>query len=418
LSVTDAADPPLAVKVRAKLRPLLETQAAQRTPAQAKEMAELYRGVAPSLSAARDELKELKSDLSRLGIVSALVLNERPEFVRPFDFVRTRGGFAARAEKVYADVPSVLHPLAETELPNRLGLARWLVSRDNPLAARVTVNRIWEQYFGRGLVETSEDFGTMGQRPSHPELLDWLAVEFMDNKWDMKYLHRLVVSSAAYRQSSTATPELLRKDPYNRLFSRGPRFRLEAEMVRDVTLAASGLLSRKIGGPSVFPPQPPGVWDVPYSDDVWTESKGADRYRRALYTFARRSAMYPAMINFDATSREFCTVRRIRTNTPLQALTTLNDAAFFEQALALAKRIVEEGGSSDRERVEYGFRVTAGRPPKPAEADRTLGWLDNERRYFAAHPEEAKKLAGPADSAVWTMLANVLLNLDETLTKE
>ena len=242
-----------------------------------------------------------------------------------------------RDEKVYGGVPAVLGGLPPEAPANRLGLAQWLVSKDNPLTARVAVNRIWEQYFGRGLVETSEDFGSQGERPSHPELLDWLAVEFMDRNWSMKAMHRLIVSSTAYRQSSAISPEVLRVDPDNRLISRGARFRLAAESVRDVALAASGLLSRKIGGPSVFPPQPAGVWDLPYNDEKWEESKGEDRYRRGIYTFVRRSALHPAMMNFDATSREFCTVRRIRTNTPLQALTTLNDEGFFEMAQALAK---------------------------------------------------------------------------------
>ena len=227
-------------------------------------------------------------------------------------------------------------------MPNRLGLAHWLVDEANPLTARVAVNRAWEQFFGRGMVETSEDFGTQGAQPSHPELLDWLATEFVKQGWRMKPLHKLIVTSATYRQSSAVSPALVERDPYNRLLARGPRFRLEAEMVRDVALAASGLLSRKIGGPSVFPPQPDGIWDIPYSSEKWTLSEGEDRYRRGIYTFIRRSAAYPSFMTFDATSREFCTVRRVRTNTPLQALTTMNDEAFFEAARALAARVLGE----------------------------------------------------------------------------
>ncbi|MDX1979891.1 MAG: DUF1553 domain-containing protein [Bryobacteraceae bacterium] len=287
-----------------------------------------------------------------------------------------------------------------------------------PLPARVAVNRIWEQYFGRGIVETSEDFGSQGERPTHPELLDWLATEFMDRGWSMKAMHRLIVTSSAYRQDSRATPELLQTDPYNKLISRGPRFRMEAEMIRDAALASSGLLSAKVGGPSVFPPQPPGVWDIPYSDDKWVESEGEDKYRRGLYTFIRRSALYPAMVNFDATSREVCTVRRVRTNTPLQALTTLNDETFFEMAKSLATRMLREGGDSDRARVDFGLRVVTGRGAKPVELDRMLSWLEGERGYFRAHPDEAKKLGGGDAEAAYTMLANVLLNLDEALTKE
>jgi hypothetical protein len=313
----------------------------------------------------------------------------------------------------------VLGSLPASELPNRLGLARWLASKDNPLTARVAVNRIWEHYFGRGIVESSEDFGSQGQRPSNQDLLDWLAVEFMDRGWSFKALHRTIVTSSAYRQSSALTPALLQADPYNQLISRGPRFRLEAEMIRDAGLAASGLLSAKIGGPSVFPPQPPGVWDMPYNDDTWQESKGEDRYRRGLYTFVRRTALYPSMMNFDATSREYCTVRRIRTNSPLAALTTLNDPAFFEMARALAKRVMTEGGSDDTARIGYGFRLVTARGPKPAESRRLTSWLEGERKYFASHPEEAGRVGGGSpDLAPWTMLANVLLNLDEALTKE
>ena len=229
---------------------------------------------------------------------------------------------------------------------NRLGLARWLVDERNPLVARVAVNRIWQQVFGRGIVETSEDFGSQGAAPSHPELLDWLATEFIAKGWSQKALLRLIVTSSTYRQSSVVTPQLAERDPDNRLLARGPRFRMEAEMVRDVTLAASGLLSAKMHGPSVFPLQPPGVWNMPYSSDKWTTSEGEDRYRRSLYTFWRRTSPYPAFMTFDTTSREFCTVRRVRTNTPLQALTLLNDPASFEAARALAARMIAAGAAA------------------------------------------------------------------------
>jgi hypothetical protein len=401
LSITAEKDPTIIAKLRPKLRPVLAIKKDQRSPEQAKEFGQFFLTIAPSLEPSRDELRERKNELDKLGIVTAMVMAEQQSYERPFDYVRIRGGFASKGEKVFADVPAALGSLPQSELPNRLGLARWLVSRDNPLTARVAINRIWEQYFGKGLVETSEDFGTQGEKPSNPELLDWLAVEFMDRGWSLKQMHKLIVTSTAYRQTAKVTPELLQIDPYNRLISRGPRFRLEAEMIRDVSLAASGLLSSKIGGPSVFPPQPAGVWDVPYSDETWEESKGEDKYRRALYTFIRRSALYPAMMNFDATSREFCTVRRVRTNTPLAALTTLNDPAFFEMAEALAKRIQSEGGETDSSRVDYAFRVVAARSPNGNEKDKILSWLHNE----------------PPDQR-WTTLANVLLNLDETLSKE
>jgi len=236
----------------------------------------------------------------------------------------------------------------------------------------------------------------------------------------MKAIQRLIVTSATYRQSSRITPELQERDPYNRLLARASRFRLDAEMVRDVALAASGLLSSKLGGPSVFPPQTEGVWDLPYNDEKWTLSEGEDRYRRGLYTFIRRTAPYPSMLNFDSTSREMCTVRRVRTNTPLQALTTLNDPAFFEAAQALARRIEKEGGTELSARAKLAFRLCTSRAPKPDEIDRLLSWEQQEQHFFEQHPNDAQRLTGSAspDLAAWTMLSNVLLNLDETLTKE
>jgi hypothetical protein len=415
LTYTTEADPKVIVGVSAKLRPVLFKD--QRTAAERKDLADFYRNRAESLRADRDQLKDLRKQLDNLGIASTLVFQESASYNRPSTEMRLRGQFLSKGDTVYAAVPAALNPLPESELPNRLGLARWIASKDNPLTARVEVNRIWEQYFGRGIVETSEDFGTQGERPTHPELLDWLAVEFMDKGWSMKAIHRLIVTSAAYKQDSHVTPELIEKDPYNRLLARGPRFRMEAEMIRDAALEASGLLSLKIGGPSVFPPQPDGVWDLPYNDDSWTVSKGEDKYRRGLYTFLRRTAPYPSLLTFDGTSRESCTVRRIRTNTPLQALTTLNDPAFFEAAQALAKRATKEGGSDDQARIVYAFRLCTARQPKPAELDRLLQGLERERSYFSQHPAESARL-GDTNLAAWTMLSNVLLNLDETITKE
>ena len=407
LSTTSAQDPSWAVRIKHNLRANRDEKA----------LATYFRTISKVLAPTRDELREVNNQIEKLDIPTALVMAEAAGTDRPSDFLRTRGGFSAKAEKVYADVPAVFGGLPANLPPNRLGLAKWLASRDNPLTARVAVNRIWEQYFGRGIVETSEDFGSQGERPNHPELLDWLAVDFMDRGWSMKQLHRLIVTSDAYRQSSRVTPEILQADPYNKLISRGPRFRMEAEMIRDSGLAASGLLSSKVGGPSVFPYQPAGIWDVPYSSDQWIESKGEDRYRRGLYTFIRRSAMHPSMLNFDAVSREQCVVRRLRTNTPLQALTTLNDPAFFENAMALGKRLVSEV-SNDADRVKLGFRLVTAREPKSAEVDRLLTWKQGEVAYFRNHTDEAAKLGGDAEQAAWTMLANVLLNLDEALTKE
>jgi hypothetical protein len=323
-------------------------------------------------------------------------------------------------------VPAALPPLPDQAMPNRLGLALWLTDEANPLTARVTVNRIWEQYFGRGLVETSEDFGTQGERPTHPELLDWLATELQRQETRLKPLHRLIVTSATYRQSSRVTRLLRETDPYNRLLARGPRFRVEAETLRDIALAASGLLSAKVGGPSVFPFQPEGIWDNPYSDDRWEESKGEDRYRRALYTFVRRTAPYPSLTVFDAPSREFCTARRVRTNTPLQALTTLNDPVFVQAARALAARAIKEAGPGEEARASRAFRLCTGRPPTPAELAPLLAFQAQQRARFEADGAAAQALLGgagddsgkPAEHAAWTLVANVLLSLDETLTKE
>jgi len=420
LSVTSTPDPAAIVTVSHKLRSVLSVAGSARTEEQKKELAEYFRSTTPSLKNERARLKDARKELEDLGIASTLVMRDRPTFERLSTNLRIRGGFLNKGDLVYANVPAVLPPLAESMLPNRLGLARWLVSKENPLTARVTVNRFWEQFFGRGIVDTLEDFGTQGSRPTHPELLDWLAMEFMERGWSMKALQRLIVTSATYRQSSKVTPDIEERDPYNRLLARGARFRLEAEMVRDVTLAASGLLSAKMGGPSVFPPQPEGIWDIPYNDEKWEVSQGEDRYRRGLYTFIRRTAPYPSMLNFDATSREICTVRRVRTNTPLQALSALNDPAFFEAAQALAKRVVAGGGPEARKRAELLFRTCMARKPKPEELDRILSWEHQERTYFEEHRNDAARMTGAADPelAAWTMLSNVLLNLDETMTRE
>lgn len=418
LSATGMTAPEKTVQIAHRLRPLLATPVSKRSEEDRKRISEAFRAVAPSLQPERKKLDDLRKQVNALGVPTALVMEDADPYERPSADLRIRGSFLSKGERVYAATPAALHGFPETSLPNRLGLARWLVSKDNPLTARVMMNRIWETYFGIGIVETSEDFGTQGSKPWHPELLDWLAVEFMESGWDMKHMHQLIVMSSAYRQASTVTPELQEKDPYNRFLARGSRFRLEAELVRDNALAISGLLSSKVGGPSVFPYQPEGIWDVPYSSDRWMESKGEDRYRRGLYTFIRRSSPYPSMTAFDAPSREQCTVRRPRTNTPLQALNTLNDPVFFEAAQALAKRVLKEAPASEEARVQYAFRLATQRDAKPAESAALLAWLNQEKSNFTSKPEAAKKIADNAESAAWTMLANVLLNLDETLTRE
>jgi hypothetical protein len=292
----------------------------------------------------------------------------------------------------------------------------------------VAVNRYWEHLFGIGIVQTVEDFGTQGEPPSHPELLDWLATEFVRTGWDIKGMVRLIVTSATYRQQSNVPADLQQRDPYNRLLARGPRFRMEAELVRDNALAVAGLLSPKVGGPSVMPYQPDGIWDIPYSGDKWATSPGEDRHRRGLYTFWRRSAPYPSFMSFDAPSREFCTIRRVRTNTPLQALTVLNDPAFVEAAQALARRVVTESPAADvASRLTYGFRLCNARPPKDGELGLLKALYERELKSYAKDEAAASTFVGgkgppdgiaPREMAAWTVVANVLLNLDETVTKE
>jgi mono/diheme cytochrome c family protein len=424
LSVTTAADPLAGADVPARLRPVLDLPIDRRTAAQASELATFFRPLSPGLKPTRDALAAARKTLADLQIPSTLVMKEKPSFERPSYEVRVRGAFTSRGERVFAGTPGALHPMRDDQPVNRLGLARWLVDDRNPLVARVTMNRLWEQVFGRGLVETSEDFGSQGSPPSHPDLLDWLATEFMATGWSQKAMLRQIVTSSTYRQSSVVTRELVERDPYNRLLARGPRFRMEAEMVRDVALAASGLLSRKMHGPSVFPLQPPGIWNQPYSTEKWTTSEGEDRHRRSLYSFWRRTSPYPSAMTFDATSREFCTVRRVRTNTPLQALTLLNDPASFEAARALARRMVSVADA--RSRVSLGMTLVLARPATPAELDRLVALYRSERAHYLARPQAAAQVLAettlrPADAAelaAWTIVANVLLNLDEAVTKQ
>jgi hypothetical protein len=406
------------VEVSATLRPVLSIPVEKRTKQQTTQMASRYHGQAAELLPLRNQIKELQAKVTALGIPTTLVMSENSAVTHPGATIRVRGSFTSKAGEVEAAIPEFLGKLPADQPQNRLALAKWLVSRDNPLTARVTMNHIWETYFGRGIVETTEDFGTQGSRPSHPELLDWLATEFVDSGWDVKAMQRLIVTSATYRQSSKATPELIEKDPANILLSRGARYRVEAEMVRDVTLAASGLLSSKIGGPSVFPYQPNGVWELPYEkdSDTWVMSQGEDRYRRGIYTFIRRAAPYPSLTVFDATSREYCTARRSHTDTPLQALTTLNDNAFFEAARAMAKRVLKEGGHS---KIDYAFELVTSRKPEAAEETTLRDGLKTEEQYFKAHKKEAEAVANQPDTelAAWTMISRDLLNLDETLTR-
>ena len=347
---------------------------------------------------------------------SALVLVEKPRKAPLTYKVYNRGEWTMPGETVYATTPAFLGDPIKGAATNRLTLGRWLVSRSNPLTARVTVNRLWELVFGRGLVETSDDFGTQGSIPSHPELLDWLAVEFMDSGWDVKHILRLIVTSSTYRQSSRTTKPLLAKDPQNILLARGPRFRMEAESIRDVILQAGGILSKKIGGPSVYPDQPEGVWNTPYSGERWMLSEGEDRYRRGIYTYIKRTAAHPVLTVFDGTSREVCTTRRLNTNTPLQALALLNDPAVKASAKSLATGMAKH--SNDRVALVWAFEKATARTPDDAEVSRLEGLLSTLRKRYENDAAGAAKLGSSSEEAAKIMLCTVLMNLDETITKE
>lgn len=348
-------------------------------------------------------------------------------------FVLARGQYDAPTTKVEPGLPEVFPPLPEGAPNNRLGLAKWLVSRDNPLTARVTVNRFWQQLFGTGLVKSSEDFGMQGEHPTHPELLDWLAAEFMESGWNVQHLLKLMMTTTAYRQDSRVQPELVERDPENRLLARGPRFRMDAEMVRDNALAIAGLLVEKVGGPSVKPYQPAGIWEESSYGENFTaqryeQDKGDSLYRRTMYTFWKRQVPPPGLLLFDAPNREMCAVKRPRTNTPLQALALMNDPQYVEAARFLAERLISEGGASISDRIARGFLLSVGRHPKPEEVAVLERIYTRQRERFVNSPEDAKALlavgdkpasAGlpPEELAAWTTVASAILNLDETITK-
>jgi len=373
-------------------------------------------------------VEKQRADLQQ-QIVATPIMRDLPEQRRRTTHLQIRGNFLQPGDKVSAAVPAAFGSLPKDTTPNRLAVAGWLTSSENPLTARVAVNRVWARLFGRGIVETEEDFGAQGTPPTHPELLDWLAVEYRGSLgWSLKKLCRTIVLTRLYQQSSATNDRAKRLDPKNVWLSRAPRFRLPAETVRDQALQAAGLLSEKIGGPSVMPPQPPGIWKATYSKLKWETSAGDDRYRRALYTFWRRTSPYPSMLTFDAGSREVCVIRRVRTNSPLQALVTLNDPVFVEAAGALALRMREAGDDAALQ-VTAGFRRVLARSPEPAELQKLTALLTETQTAFAADADATKNLlaeAGTAEKsgddaaelAALTVVANVLLNLDETLMRQ
>ena len=427
VSTSDSVDAINRSRVPGDVLNIVDIDPASRTPEQAKAVTQYFRSISQETESLRTEITRLEKARPKAPVVP--IMAELPAERRRVTRILNKGNFLDPGADVEPGFPRAFGARPTDAPLNRLGVARWLTNPGNPLTARVAVNRVWAQCFGTGLVETEEDFGTQGELPSHPEMLDMLALHLIDSGWDLKGILRTIVTSATYQQTSTITSDRLERDPRNRLLSRGPRFRLEAEHVRDQALVLSGLLCRKIGGPSVFPPQPEGLWQAAFNGErTWSTSPGNDRHRRGLYTFWRRTVPYPSMATFDAPSREICAVRRIRTNTPLQAFVTLNDPVYIEAAQALGRRLVSEGGATVEDRIRYGLSLCLGRPAQPEQVAVLITLFEEERTRYAADHEAAILLAtdplgplpeglNPAAMAAWTSVANVLLNLDGVLTK-
>ena len=443
LSVTTAVNAE-ADRVPKAVREVLVIPRAKRTIEQTASVFSYWRTTVPEFQSANDQIEALWREWPVGSTTLTLQHRQVPRETR----VLKRGDFLKPEKPVAAGVPAFLHPLQNEDEPqdmNRLTLAKWLVDRRSPTTARVIVNRIWQAYFGTGLVGTPEDLGTQSEIPSHPELLDWLAVELMEptlmlpgetirKPWSLKHLHRLILGSSLYHQSSYVTQELFERDQFNRLLARGPRIRVEGEVVRDIALSASGLLNEKLGGPSVFTPAPAFLFLPPasYGPFTWTDATGPDRYRRGLYTFRRRSTPYPMLTNFDVPNADFSCVRRPRSNTPLQALTTLNETLFMEAARGLALLTIKEGGTDEDARLTFAFRRCVSRPPMQAEHRVLSKLLAQQKVRFQAnvakpwdlaandpeHPPELPSGTTVADAAAWTVVSRILLNLDETMTKE
>jgi hypothetical protein len=435
ISVTTATNA-VANPIPANVRTIFNTPHAQRSPAQTAAVFSYWRTTVPEFSEANKNIEALWQQWPEGA--STLTLAAR-QGAAPDDTLRAtrlfkRGDWLKPGNEVAFGVPSFLHPLAPDADGSRLTLAKWLVDDESPTTARTLVNRVWQTYFGTGLVESPEDFGTRCEAPSHPKLLDWLACEAMDRGWSLKQLHRLIVTSATYRQSSRVTPQLYAKDTYNRLLARGSRLRVEGEIVRDIALAASGLLNPEIGGRSVFPPAPDFLFQPPasYGPKTWKEDTGPERYRRGLYVFKFRSVPYPMLQTFDAPNGDFSCVRRLRSNTPLQALVSLNEPTFMECAQALARKTLAEGGKTDAERINFAFRRALSRPPTASERNELLALLKRQQKYVGAgwvnplelatgkneKPDNLPEGVTPTQLAAYTAVSRVLLNLDETITKE
>ena len=461
ISVTTNAGPVVADTVPKRVRDIMAVPHEKRSPQQTAAVFSHWRTTQPEFVATNEKIEQLQAQWPEGETQLTLMARDEPRDTR----LLKRGDFLKPGNSVQAGTPAFLHPLPPNADGSRLTLAAWLMDRNSPTTARSFVNRVWQSYFGTGLLESSEDFGTRAELPSHPELLDWLATEFMQptitselltrpighplpvgrgegrgegrasvQPWSIKHLHRLIVHSATYRQSSHVTPELYALDPYNRLLARGPRFRVEGEIVRDIALASSGLLNQEVGGHSVFPPAPEFLFKPPvsYGPKDWPVSTGPDRYRRSLYIFRFRSVPYPVLQTFDAPNGDFSCVRRGRSNTPLQALVTLNETTFMECAQALARKTLTEGGRSDADKINFAFRRALSRPPTDREHKELLALLEKQNDYISDGWVNATELATgkdivpaklpagvtPTQLAAYTVVSRVLLNLDETITKE
>ena len=425
LSATDADVEKL--KVPEEIRQLVQQAADKRDAEQQQLISAEFGRNDRSREVLANQVTQLKKDLQTLAksIVSTMILRERKT---PREtHVHIRGDFLRHGDLVQPEVLEVLPPLPKLDRPaNRLDLAKWLVDPANPLPARVTMNRFWQRYFGTGLVETENDFGTQGSTPSHPELLDWLASEFIAQGWSMKAMHRLIVSSAVYRQSSNARTDLAEIDPRNKLLARQERLRLDAEIIRDSCLSVSGLLTREIGGPGVYPPQPAGVYRFTQNDKAWRDSQGENRYRRTMYTYFWRSSPHPFLTTFDCPNFNVTCTNRVRSNTPLQALTMANDRGLFEIIQGVARRTLKDAAAEDAARLDFIFQICLLRSPSAIERQRLLSFYLAQRSKFEAAPQLATEIASPklfpdcspTEAAAWTMTARVLCNLDEFITRE
>ncbi len=421
---------PNAVEIPEGITATLQTRPQKRNKKQQSDLEKFYIKTNPELQQLEAMLAQSKKQLAALPSPSTLVMVEMDKARETH--VMKRGNYLSPAEKVSASTPKSLHPFKAGLPGNRLGFAKWLMDPANPLVARVTVNRWWAELFGHGLVSTIEDFGTQSTPPSHPKLLDWLAVEFMESGWDMKHTLKTIVLSDTYRRDSKVTPSLLKEDPANRFYARGPRFRMSAEMIRDNALTVSGLLSTKMHGPPIMPYQPTGIWrQVGRNEPKWIEEKDEDRFRRGVYVVWRRAAPYPSFVNFDAPDRSACLVKRPRTNTPLQALTLMNDPAYVEIALALAGRIIRERPNEDiAARIDHGFELVLGRQPTKQERSYLVEVFQERFQHLQSAPADAAQIVKNGGSyiklparipakemAAWFYIASILLNLDETINK-